>query len=91
MAIASGPDRSGYLVASSQGDNSFAVYRRKDNEFVKTFAINGTDGIDAVEETDGVEVTNQDLGDAYPDGLLVAHDGSDDSGRTNFKLVPLAP
>jgi 3-phytase len=91
LAIASGPDRSGYLVASSQGDNSFAVYRRKDNEFVKTFAINGTDGIDAVEETDGVEVTNQDLGDAYPDGLLVAHDGSDDSGRTNFKLVPLAP
>jgi len=91
LAIASGPGRSGYLVASSQGNSSFAVYRREDNDYVKTFTIKGTDGIDAVEETDGIEVTTHDLGEAFPDGLLVAHDGSDDGGRTNFKLVPLAP
>jgi 3-phytase len=92
LAIASGPDRSGYLVASSQGNSSFAVYRRGgDNEYVKAFAIKGADDIDPVEETDGIEVTTRDLGEAFPDGLLVAHDGSDDGGRTNFKLVPLAP
>jgi 3-phytase len=91
LAIAYGPGRSGYVVASSQGNNSIAVYRREDNEYVKGFAIEGDDDIDAVEETDGVEVTTQDLGEAFPDGLLVAHDGSDDGGRTNFKLVPLAP
>ena len=91
LAIAYGPGRSGYLIASSQGNNSFAVYRREDNDYVKTFTIEGADGIDAVEETDGIEVTTRDLGEAFPDGLLVAHDGSDDGGRTNFKLVPLAP
>jgi 3-phytase len=91
LAIAYGPGRSGYLVASSQGNNSFAVYRREDNDYVKAFTIKGADGIDAVEETDGIEVTTRDLGEAFPDGLLVAHDGSDDGGRTNFKLVPLAP
>lgn len=91
LAIVSGPARSGYLVASSQGNSSFAVYRREDNEYVKTFTIQGADGIDDVEETDGIEVTTYDLGGAFPAGLLVAHDGSDDGGRTNFKLVPLAP
>jgi 3-phytase len=91
LAIAYGPDRSGYLVASSQGDSSFAVYRREDNDYVKSFAIGGADEIDPVEETDGVEVTTQDLGEAFPDGLLVVQDGSGHGGRTDFKLVPLAP
>jgi 3-phytase len=91
LAIAYGPDRSGYLVASSQGDSSFAVYRREDNDYVKSFAIGGAEEIDPVEETDGVEVTTQDLGDAFPDGLLVVQDGSDNGGWTNFKLVPLVP
>jgi 3-phytase len=91
LALAYGPARSGYLVASSQGNSSLAVYRREDNDYVKTFTIKAANGIDAVEETDGVEVITQDLGEAFPDGLLVAHDGSDDGARTNFKLVPLAP
>jgi 3-phytase len=92
LALAHGPHNFGYLIASSQGNNSFAVYRRDDgNDYVKSFAINGAGGIDAVEETDGIEVTTRDLGDSFPNGLLVAQDGSDDSGRTNFKLVPLAP
>jgi 3-phytase len=91
LALAYGPARSGYLVASSQGNSSLAVYRREDNDYVKTFTIEGAEGIDAVEETDGIEATTRDLGEAFPDGLLVAHDGSDDGGRTNFKLVPLAP
>jgi 3-phytase len=92
LALAHGADRSGYLVASSQGNSSFAVYRRSEgNEYVKTFAIEGSDGIDGVEETDGVEVSARGLGEGFPDGLLVVHDGRDDSGRTNFKLVPLVP
>ncbi|MGH2993153.1 MAG: phytase [Solirubrobacterales bacterium] len=92
LAIASGPDRSGYLVASSQGNSSFAVYRRGgDNEYVKTFVIEAASGVDAVEEADGIEVTTRDLGNAFPRGLLVVHDGSDDAGRTNFKLVSLGP
>jgi 3-phytase len=92
LAIAYGTDGPGYLVASSQGNSSFAVYRRGEgNEYVKRFTIEGSDDIDAVEETDGIEVSTRDLGETFPEGVLVAHDGSDDGGRTNFKLVPLAP
>ncbi len=92
LAIAYGPAGSGYLIASSQGDSTFAVYRRGgDNEYVKTFTIEAADGIDAVEEADGVEVTTRDLGPDFPRGLLVVHDSADDSGRTNFKLVSLVP
>ena len=47
------------------------------------------DGIDAVQDTDGIDVTTRDLGDTFRDGLLVVHDGKDDHGRTNFKLVSL--
>jgi 3-phytase len=92
LAIAYGSDGSGYLIASSQGNSSFAVYRRgADNEYVKTFTIEAADDIDAVEETDGVDVSTGDLGEDFHRGLLVVQDGSDDGGRTNFKLVSLVP
>jgi myo-inositol-hexaphosphate 3-phosphohydrolase len=57
---------------------------------VKTFTIEAADGIDAVEKTDGVDVTTRDLGANFPRGLVVQH-GSDDGGTTNFKLVSLVP
>jgi 3-phytase len=92
LALAFAPNRSGWLIASSQGDSSFAVYRRSGgNRYVGGFTIEGEDGIDPVEETDGVEVNTANLGEAFPNGLLVVQDGSDDSGRTNFKLVRLSP
>jgi len=92
LALAVGTGNSRWLVASSQGNSSFAVYRRSGgNEYVNSFAIKGGDDIDAVEETDGIDVTTRELGDVFPNGLLVAQDGSDDGGRTNFKLVRLAP
>lgn len=90
LTIAYTSERSGYLIASSQGDSSFAVYRReRDNEYVKTFRVIEAGHIDAVEEPDGTDVTTHDLGPTFPRGLLVVHDGDDDSGRTNFKLVSL--
>jgi 3-phytase len=58
---------------------------------VKTFTIEAADGIDAVEKTDGVDVTTRDLGANFPRGLLVVQHGSDDGGTTNFKLVSLVP
>jgi myo-inositol-hexaphosphate 3-phosphohydrolase len=57
---------------------------------VKTFTIEAADGIDAVEKTDGVDVTTRDLGANFPRGLVVQH-GSDDGGTTNFKPVSLVP
>jgi 3-phytase len=66
------------------------IYRReKDNAYVKTFSITGGNGIDAVEDTDGIDVTMANLGAAFPEGVFVAQDGLNDQGNQNFKLVPL--
>jgi 3-phytase len=91
LTLAYGPRQTGYLIASSQGDSSFVLYRRQGrNKFVERFAVKAGRGIDAVEETDGIDVTTRGLGAAFPRGLLVVHDGKDDSGRPNFKLVSLS-
>jgi 5'/3'-nucleotidase SurE len=91
-------DGKGYLLASSQGDSSYAAFSREgNNDYLGSFVID--DGIDGVEESDGADVTSVALGSKFPNGLLVVHDGSDDPavvGRddeevqnlsTNFKFV----
>ncbi len=89
LAIAYGKNGTGYLIASSQGDNSFAIYRREGkNEFVKSFRIVAGKQTDGVEETDGIDVTTLNLGPRFPSGLFVAQDGINDNGNQNFKLVP---
>ncbi|HEY3395082.1 MAG TPA: phytase [Lacipirellulaceae bacterium] len=73
----------GYLLASSQGNNEFTVYRRDgNNAFVGSFALVAGGAIDAVTDTDGIDVTNFALGSQFPLGLFVAQDNDD-----NFKLV----
>ncbi|MFD3621378.1 phytase [Streptomyces sp. NPDC058676] len=96
-------DGDGYLLASSQGDNTFALYDREvseDNEYEGGFRIGAaTDALDGVEECDGAAVLNAPLGDRYPRGLLVVQDGRetpavpDGEGgtrtATGFKFVDL--
>ncbi len=89
LTIAYGPNGTGYLIASSQGDNTFAIYRREvDNAYLGSFEIRAGDVIDNVTDTDGIDVTTTNLGPAFPGGLFVAQDGSNDDGNQNFKLVP---
>lgn len=99
LTIYYGEDGNGYLLASSQGDNTFAIYDRAgSNSYLGSFAIEG------VEESDGADITNVPLGDDYPAGLLVVQDGSNtpevvfpdpedgeiQNFNTNFKYVSLA-
>jgi 3-phytase len=89
LAIAEGPSQTGHLIASSQGDDTFAAYRREGrNEYVGSFSIAAAGGIDGVEETDGIAVTTAALGDRFPGGMFVAHDGRNGQANQNFKLVP---
>ena len=89
LAIAYAKDGTGYLIASSQGNNSFVIYRREgQNEYVKTFRVVPGNNLDAVEETDGIEVATANLGPAFPYGVFIAQDGINDRGNQNFKLVP---
>ncbi|WP_346837559.1 phytase [Microbulbifer sp. SAOS-129_SWC] len=82
---------SGYLVVSSQGSNSYALYSRDGSRFLGRFRV-GADlqrGIDGSSETDGLDVTSAALGADYPQGLLVVQDGRNrlPSEAQNFKLV----
>ncbi len=85
-------DGKGYLLASSQGDNTFAVYRREgSNSYLGQFRIGTDDGVDGVEHSDGSTVLNVPLGE-FDEGLFVAHDGANtpatpDRENTNFKFV----
>ncbi|QYX82225.1 phytase [Streptomyces akebiae] len=96
-------DGDGYLLASSQGDNTFALYDREvseGNEYEGGFRVGpASDTLDGVEECDGAAVLNAPLGSRYPRGLLVVQDGHetpevpDGEGGTRtgtgFKFVDL--
>ncbi len=80
----------GYLVASSQGNDSFAVYRREgDNAFLGRFRIGAGESIDGAEETDGIAISASFLGPDFPRGLIVAQDGfnAPEGSPQNFKIV----
>jgi len=90
LAIYPADSINGYLIASSQGNYSYALFERQgNNKYLGSFRI--TDGeIDGVEETDGLDVTNVAL-PGFPKGILVVQDGFNYDNRKkqsqNFKIV----
>ncbi|MCR9106988.1 MAG: phytase [Gammaproteobacteria bacterium] len=85
-------DGEGFLVVSSQGDNSFALYSRlPPYRYLGSFVIgsNANNTIDGVSETDGLAVHSGNFGSAFPLGLLVVQDGHNvsPSENQNFKLI----
>ena len=86
LALAPEGEDGGYLVASSQGDNAYAVYRLPEVEPVGRFRVaKGTFG--STEETDGIELDNRSFGPDYPQGLFIAQDGVNSPHAQNFKLA----
>ncbi|MBX3484114.1 phytase [Phenylobacterium sp.] len=84
----------GYIVVSSQGDNTYAVFDRGGrNRYRGSFAIapDPASGIDGVSETDGLDVVSAPL-PGFPRGLLVTQDGYNvsPSENQNFKFVSWA-
>ena len=82
----------GYILLSSQGDNSFNVYNRKEPyNYLGSFKIGHSEKIDNVNDTDGIDVVSTRLNSKYPKGLLVVQDGTNDGKkivkRQNFKYV----
>jgi 3-phytase len=91
LTIYYGKNGKGYLIASVQGNFSYALFERdKGNKYIGSFKIK--DGqIDGTEETDGLDVINFSLGDQFPDGMFIVQDGfnydNDSLINQNFKLV----
>jgi 3-phytase len=100
LTIYYGPKLEGYVLASSQGDGTFVVYERKDdNAHLGSFEVSTASrrDIDGVQASDGAAVINVPLNPTFPAGLLVVHDGENtpevlnDAGEvrpnTNFKFI----
>jgi 3-phytase len=81
----------GYLIASSQGNFTYAVFERTgNNNYLGSFEVIDGD-IDGSDETDGLDVINLNLGPKYPYGFFIAQDGmnyeKDSLMNQNFKVV----
>ena len=88
LAIFDSGGGSGYLIASSQGNDTFVVYdRRAPNTYAGKFSVSAG-LIDEVTYTDGIDVTPANLGGPFGSGMFVAQDNDNGSSNQNFKLVP---
>lgn len=95
LALYKTGDETGYLIASSQGNDSYAVYDRAfdanggGNRFLGRFAVGEGEAIDGAQETDGIEAISAALGDAFPKGAFIVQDGKNRPRGTpqNFKVV----
>lgn len=90
LTIYKASNNKGYLIISSQGNSTYAVFNREaPNKYLGSFYI--SDGkIDGTEETDGIDVCNLSFTD-FPEGIFMVQDGinSDDStfAAENFKYI----
>lgn len=87
LAIAREDGGSAWLVASSQGDNAYALFDLSTGKLAGRIRIDGG-AIGGTSETDGIELLVGDFGPSFPGGLMVAQDGHNQPLAQNFKFVP---
>jgi len=89
LAIAPAGRTGGYLIASSQGDNSYALYALPGMTPAGRFRV-AAGRFGSTEETDGIAFHPGSFGPAYSAGLFIAQDGVNAPAAQNFKLVSWA-
>jgi myo-inositol-hexaphosphate 3-phosphohydrolase len=96
IAVVPQPGGGGWIVASSQGNDTYAVFeRRAPHTYVRTLKVSPAGSLDGCTRTDGIDATPVNLGGPFVHGLFVCQDNLNtvSSGTTkvnqNFKLVPL--
>jgi 3-phytase len=93
LAIVGQPGRRGYLLASSAGDSTFAVYRRQTHTFAGRVQVVEGGSADGCRASKGIEAVAASLGPAFPFGIFVCGDADNtapgSSGNQNFKYVRL--
>lgn len=85
LAIYHAGKKEGYLIASSQGENAFAIYSRKTLEYIGKFQVNYKDK--QIQNTDGISIASHSLDLSYPFGIIVVQDGNQTNDFQNFKMV----
>lgn len=81
-----------WLIASSQGNFSYAVFDvAAAHKYLGSFIIADGTNIDGAQETDGIEVSSDSLSTEFPKGVFMAQDGFNYDGEKqkaqNFKYV----
>lgn len=92
LALYKGGKGKGYLVASLQQKNQFAVFERQgNNRYVGCFSIVDGTKSDGVLHCDGIELLEMPLGPNFISGLMVMHDGNNSEAgapsQQNLKLI----
>ena len=86
LTIYYGRAGTGYLIASCQGNNTYAAFERAGaNAFVSAIAPRGG-AIAPPAETDGIDVTSAPTSPRFRNGLFVAQEGKPRGGRQAFKF-----
>jgi 3-phytase len=86
LAILPKGKKGGWLIASSQGDNAYALYTLPDVKPAGRFRI-AAGRFGATSDTDGIAAARGNFGRRYKGGLFVAQDGDNAPHAQNFKLV----
>lgn len=92
LELVRGGNGPGFLLASSQGDSTVAVYAGEgDNAYLGSVRVGAAGDVDGVTDTDGIAGVLGDVGAGFGGGLLVVHDNANEGSRTsNLKYVRLA-
>ena len=87
------PNGEGFLIASSQGDATFNVFRSTaPYEFIRKFRVVASATADGCNRTDGIEAVAGNFGPEFPYGFFVCQDNANTAphpGNMNMKLVRL--
>ncbi|MCP4849693.1 MAG: phytase [Verrucomicrobiaceae bacterium] len=88
LALYQGAKGQKYLIASSQGNNSYCIYSgQSPYPYIGSFKIVDTDDREGTEKTDGITVVSAPL-EMFPNGVFIAHDNrTRKGGGSNFKFV----
>ena len=84
-----------YLLASVQGNFSYAIFDTNSLEYITSFTIETKGDIDMVIETDGLDIVTDSLSVEFPNGMLVVQDGFNYNKRItkhksqNFKYIDM--
>lgn len=92
LTLAPSGENGGHLVASVQGNSTFALISLPEGKLAGRFrvAANPEKDIDLVTGTDGLAVALGSFGADLPEGLLVVQDDDNTGAAQNFKLVSWA-
>lgn len=92
LTLATDGEVGGFLIASIQGNSTFALFSLPDANLVARFRVtaNPEKGIDEVTGTDGIALTLGDFGPDLPAGVFVVQDDENTDAPQNFKIVSWA-